>query len=314
MDSMKLFWGLVLLSFGAVLLGVNQGWLASSIWVSIFALWPIILIAIGLKLLVKNEKLLSGFTIGLVLLATVFVVLTYDGGSNDRLFGDWNTWGSSLNNKVYSETLSGDFDAKAVKKVNVTVSTGAITLLVKELPDNTKADTLYEIKTADMGKIDVTKNVKGDTLTLDIKETQTGMHFVRPVTNRRLELYLSKSVILDLNVDSGASKVALDYSKLKVQGSDINIGASSGDIFLGDMVARQTLLLNAGASSLTFHVPVTLGVDATFDGGVSTITSEPALDITKSENNYKSTNFDTKVSQIVITGNTGVSSIKFQSK
>jgi len=88
MDSMKLFWGLLILGLGGVFLCINQGIISSSIWGIIVLLWPVILLAIGLSLLIKNEKLASFAILLLVLGATTFIVIEYKNNADHNFRGN----------------------------------------------------------------------------------------------------------------------------------------------------------------------------------------------------------------------------------
>lgn len=92
---------------------------------------------------------------------------------------------------------------------------------------------------------------------------------------------------------------------------NLNVGASSGDFYLSERESRQNITLNAGASNLTFHIPAGLGVKATLDGGLNTVNSDSSLGLSKAGDSYLTTGFDESAKQVVITGSTGVSNIKF---
>jgi hypothetical protein len=129
--------------------------------------------------------------------------------------------------------------------------------------------------------------------------------------NREITLYLPPSLITDLNLSSGASKLSLDFSALQMQKATLSVGASSGIITLGEKTPRQSLSLSAGASSLVFRVPANLGVKATLEGGLNSVNTESTT-IAKSGDSYVSKDFDAAISQMVISGSTGASSIKFE--
>ena len=51
MNLGRIFWGLVFLIAGLVLLGVNLGWLPAEVWSRLWTFWPLILVFIGARLL-----------------------------------------------------------------------------------------------------------------------------------------------------------------------------------------------------------------------------------------------------------------------
>lgn len=312
MDSIKLFWGLVIVLVGIAFIGVNASWWDSSIWPIIFSLWPVILIVFGLKLLIPDEKVLALALLAVVVLAVIFVAYGYSNGTKTNV--NRNFFGMHVNSEVFSEDITDKFDPAVTNNLNLTLSTGASQVSLKALPSSTEKDVLYRFKSTDMGKLEVRKTVSGDTVTLVVSEDNVGMMpFSRSrLVDRQLEIYLPETLILDLKLDSGASKLDADFSSLSVSNVRLNIGASSGDIRLGSKTRRQTLRLDAGASSITFHIPTGLGVKATLDGGLNTVNYDSALDITKSGDTYVTKDFDNATNQMVITGSTGVSSIRFE--
>jgi hypothetical protein len=78
MDGTRLFWGLIVLILGITFVCINVGIVGISVLWSILAMWPIILVALGLKLLIKNEILFSILILLLVLGTVVFVGLNYE--------------------------------------------------------------------------------------------------------------------------------------------------------------------------------------------------------------------------------------------
>lgn len=311
MDAMKLFWGLVIALLGLVFIGVNVGWWNSSVWLSIVALWPVILIVVGLKLIVQDGKLLSLLLLGVILLAILFVGFSYKGDNNFSVRNN-EFMGFRINNQIYSEDFTDTYNVATTKSAKVTLSTGAAKVNIKALPAGTATDVLYQVKSQNMGKISVDKTETGDSATLVINESNVGVHFSnRMMTDRQIDLYLPASLILDLTVDSGATKLNLDFTALRAESVNLRIGASSGDIYLSNLVARQSLKLDAGASSIVFHVPASLGVKATLEGGLNSVNRDSALNMIKNEDIYTTSGFDSATNQIVISGSTGVSSIRF---
>jgi hypothetical protein len=312
MDSMKLFWGLVIALLGIAFIGTNLGWWTSAIWWFVWSLWPIILIAFGLKLIVTDERLLGILLIALLAAAVIFVAYGVSNGTKVNV--NRNFFGMRVSSETFSEDITDQFDPAVTKNLNVTVSTGAAQVSLKALPSTAGKDVLYRFKSTDMGELEVKKTASGDTVTLVVSEDNVGMMpFNRSrLVDRQLEIYLPEPLMLDLKLDSGASKLDADFSSLSVSNVRLNIGASSGDIRLSSKISKQTLRLDAGASGITFHVPTGLGVKATLDGGLNTVNYDSALEMTKNGDTYVTKNFENATNQIVITSSTGVSSIRFE--
>lgn len=313
MNSMKLFWGMILLLTGATFIAVNMGYVESSVWLDIFALWPLILVVLGLRLLIKNEKLLAVIYMLIVLFAVSFIVASA-GTKNITSSRSDDLFGGMMNRVTYSENLTDTFDISSSKNQNIRINTGAAKVHILALSGDKPSDTLYVVKTRDMGKLSIQKTVSGDSINLVIEESSAGLRLGHGMINREIEVYLSPALLSDIGLDSGASKLNIDFSQLQIVKADLNIGASSGDIYLGSKTAKQGLTVDSGASKIVFHMPPAIGVRATFDNGVSSINTEFAPEMTKTGNIYVTKNFENAPTQISITGSVGASSVKFQTE
>ena len=313
MNPLKFFWGLIIVLLGFTLIATNAGWISTGVWWSVLLLWPVILIVLGLKLLLyNNDKLFMWLALVLVLIAAAYVVAVNQNKWN-LSFGERSN--INIGTGVYSENFTDKFDANSVKKLNLTVSTGAAEVNIHALSNDTAADVLYQVKTSDMGKISIDRSVNGDTVALKVNEENFGFQ-INPGNGlkRQIDISLPQALLLDLDLSSGASKVNVDLSSLMTENTKFSIGASSGEITLSDKVARQTFIIDAGASNLTFKLPSALGVKATFDGGLNNVNIDSDLGFTKSDDTYLSPNFDKATNQLLLTASVGVSSIKFQQK
>lgn len=299
MNSLRLFWGLVVLSLGGLLIAVSEGYLDASIWESLWLIWPVILVVIGLRFLIKNDKLLMGVTLLVFLASALFVASDYRADSTVPL-------------SFARESQSANYDIAAVKNVDVVVVTGATRLRLGALPEGTPAGTLYKINSAQMGRVSVIKSIDGDTVKLLIQETGQGYQMgPGMMRGRELEVLLPAELLLSLRVEGGATKLDIDLSNLETTGVELAIGASNSDIILGTNSASQTFKIEAGASNMRFLVPDGVGIDAMTEGGLSNVTSDAELEMVKSEDRYTTKDFATSATQVQMTVSSGLANIKF---
>lgn len=312
MNGIRIFLGLSIISLGIIFIGLNASWWDASILLSVLALWPVFFIVLGLKFLIKNEKIFSIAVLILVALCALFIFTCYRSG-NSFIAKDGKFMGFTVNNKTEQKEYSADFDEATTKKLSLTLNTGAAKVTLKEFPAAGNSEgKLYLVEAKNMGDITTTSKISNGEAAVSINESNVGSGFnVGSITDREIVIYLPESLPLDLDLQCGASKVSLDFSKLTTEKMDLNIGASSGDIYLGSKAANQTLQLDAGASSLVFHVPADLGISASFEGGLNNINSDAHLNIEKKDNLYQSSGFDTAASKLTITSSSGVSNFRF---
>lgn len=314
MNPLRFFWGLIIVLLGLMLIATNAGWISTGVWWSVLMLWPVILIMLGLKLLLhNNDKLFMWMALVIVLLSAAYVVAT---NQNKWRVGFMERSRLNLGTSVVSETLTDKYETAITKKLKLSVSTGAATVNIHALPEGTVTDVLYIVKSQDMGKLAINRSLSGDTVVLNVQEERVGFHMNNGMMglSRQIDISLPSSLLFDLDLSSGASKLDADFSNLKPENVSFSVGASSGEIVFSDKVVKQTFVLDAGASSLTFRVPATLGLEVTLDGGLNNVSTDSSLGLVKSGETYTSPGFDRAINQLTLTGGVGVSSIKFLRK
>jgi hypothetical protein len=73
----NLFWPVIMMASGLVILLVAMGWLPFLQLVSLLNLWPVLLIAIGLQLIVRNFSPWFGAGLGLLFLVAVLILVFF---------------------------------------------------------------------------------------------------------------------------------------------------------------------------------------------------------------------------------------------
>ncbi|MCX6808477.1 MAG: DUF5668 domain-containing protein [Candidatus Berkelbacteria bacterium] len=72
MKFSRIFWGLLVVLFGVLLLGVNLSWWNWSIFADLFAIWPLVLIVIGANLVFESRPIAV-----FILFFTLFFAVMY---------------------------------------------------------------------------------------------------------------------------------------------------------------------------------------------------------------------------------------------
>lgn len=291
-----IFWGFALILFGALLLLDNLGVVKinfSNLW----QLWPVAVIGAGISMLS-----LRGWLAGLVAIVTTVVLagLVYlVAVENPYYTGFWDREGSSQRVMTHEVEL----DSAADKGLNVEVDTGAIGLTlassssVKGLSARLESER-FELQEKSSEVRDGVQYVALET------DTIRGNWFTTTGNNLRLEL--SEQTPLALKVDAGASSVKGDVSQVPLKQLEIDTGASSIDLKLGDKLNRQEVIIDAGASSVKLSLPKNVGVRVESEVGLTSTNFE---DVAKVSNNlYESADFGSAEKQIVVRAKLGVSS------
>jgi hypothetical protein len=154
-----------------------------------------------------------------------------------------------------------------------------------------------------------TSTLDGGTQTVTLKEESFNWKsFGRHIND--LDLRLNNDLPIKIIIDSGAMDMRLDLKEVTTESVEINTGASSMNLELGDKIANSAVSIDAGASSLTLNLPKTLGAKLNIDAGLS---SKDLPDFNKiDDKHYESKNYSSSEKKVDIDLDMGVSSLKVE--
>jgi len=284
--------GVILIFCGLVYLGVNLGIFDWTLWVHMWRLWPLLLVALGLSLLVhkRMSRMLVFFFFLLVAIA-----------------GLWFLWTQSEFQKL------GSYDSQDVQiglerntdLVKLDINLPAATVRLSG-PADTESLTTGRVETRGFEHT-ITSERDGSTHTVAISQVGGDLPFIG--TQALVDLQLSSRVPFDITTHTGKIDATLDFSSLNVEHLFIESGASSLNVMFGNVASKAEVEVNVGASSVTLSAPEGVGVRMTFSSGISS-TSLTGLEKVD-ETTYASKDFDQSSKQIFIHIQSGVSSIVF---
>lgn len=293
MNPSRFFWGIIIVLAGLLLLAGNLGLIPTGFWQQLWRFWPIVLIILGAGFIFGKEKRSGWF------LASVVILMLF-------LAGSFIWWGYNLPQQTATEKIISENIYSDVAKLEVDINYGAADLILKETTDNKAI--IGTINT--FGEPNVTREVKNGTEKIVVNQLKEGPRLWGSANGKNsLDLKIIDRVPLDLIVNTGASKFDLDLEKIKLNKLDINCGASSGNIKIGQNQKEITIIIKSGASNFNLSLPKDAGLNITNKSGFSSNNFE-SIGLTKNDKNYKSNNFDSASQKINISFETGASSIK----
>ncbi|MCX6071791.1 MAG: DUF5668 domain-containing protein, partial [Chloroflexi bacterium] len=199
----------LLIGLGLVLLAQNLGWVGTDIWLSLLRMWPLILVAVGVDLLIPRRSA-WGTLLSLVLVLAVFV-------------GGFRLSGVRLGDAQPGEIETVSIAAGNATRARIRFSPPVAALNLEALKGS---DSLVEgtVPRAGYGRVRADSTMSGAMAVVDV--TASGV-FVVPAVGPQDETWrfgLSTKVPLDLEVSSGIGLLNADLTGLTITGLDVETG------------------------------------------------------------------------------------------
>lgn len=288
----KYFWGLSFILLGGLFLASNFG-LINIEWSNLWRLWPLFIVATGLSILSARNIIWRIFSIIITTLIFAAIVWTL-------------VWYSPSVNVVHTNEAVVQQISSVIKQAEVSIKAGAGSINVNTADQSVIAKTKLESNVTDLTE---QSNIIGDKQMINLSMGDNNNWWSGNVKNS-LTVNLTRTLPLTLNVDAGASTTNIDMSQAQLLATNINLGASSLMLRLGDKQAMTAVDIESGASSITVQIPASSGVQLRIDGGLS---SNHLADLVKvDKNTYESANYQTSTKKINITSSIGVSSFTIE--
>lgn len=302
MKTNNFFWGIFLTVLGILFLIDNLSIL--NIDADFFLnLWPLILIFVGFKLIIKNQILTN---LILIITSTLLALIVYAFVFNPFSCGDVRIYRDMKKEK--KETIS-HFYSPQIKdaKLNLSFSFGKMTI-------NSNTDKLID------GEIRYKTNEYNfdgeisDTTAyffLNKKDSEKSFSIILPSKKNlnHLELQLNQNPEWEIKINTTISDFELDFSSLKSKDIRIESNFSSGRIKLGKPSKESTVYLDVNFTSLEVDLTDNMNIEIITDKNFSSVDITGLEKIDK--NTYRSKNFDKTKSHIVIKLSSNFSSVSF---
>jgi hypothetical protein len=244
------FWPAILILVGVIALLANTGQIPADRLYNLVALWPLILVVIGLELIVRRS--LHGVTGDAV--AAVIIVLAIVGATAFVAASPSGTASHSLDSKAELGNITA---------ASLEIDAGAAQITVTGTTD--VGSNLY------MAHIDYTgaaPEVVLDRETGALRIDQPGGSFFEFGGRRfALDLKLNPSIPWKITQDTGAATDTYNLASAHVSGMQLSTGASRDDITLGSPSGIVTIAIDGGSLTVHIHRPKSVGTLVDISGG-----------------------------------------------
>lgn len=303
MKYRNVFWGLILILIGFLSIGRNVGLLYFD-WYNFLKLWPLIFILWGISVLPIRDILKAGLLVIVLGGATWFVIRAPYSGAPRPFEYNWNF------SEHYSD--SNNWDSNGEQSFNIPYSDSIKHAKLKfdaaagrfYLQDTTnKLIDFHERGKAKAYKYFMEKN--GDQARIVISEKKPHVYIFNQ-GHREVNLKLNTKPVWNIDLNAGASELNFDLTPYKVERFNMDGGAGSFRITLGDRYPETWFTLDAGASSIVLHVPRSSGCDLKLTAVLSNRNLNGFHKV--GDQHYQTDNYDTAKNKIHLNIDAAVSS------
>ena len=290
----SLFWGLLLVTAGVLLLLGNFGYVQLD-WMNVLRLWPLAIIAAGVSILAVKSTLWKLVSVVLLVLTLVAFSMLATGALGSAS-PEFRRFESNV------QPVGSD-----VKKADIKVSGGASKFRVTTANLDVAAKASLE---SSIARLEENASVRGDTQYVELSSRNNRGHWMMGSFKNDWDVVLDEDRPMRLVIDSGASDVDIDVSRGMIESLLLDAGASNSRLTVGDKVANLKIEIDAGASKTVIRLPKSSGVKLKMDGGLNSKNLADLREVSK--DNYESDNYDTAKNKIEIDADIGVADLTIE--
>lgn len=252
-----MFWPLVLIGVGIVALLANYGVIQAVSVVSLLALWPALLILLGIDIAFARRWPLPTLIVEVAIIGgALFLAATQPSSLTFATFTFNNA--SDCPNPTASSTVPRG----ALQSLTLRIDTGAARY---RLTGGAEGAVEVSSDSGDICLRDRTTLSRGD-----VRISQRGARFSGTT---EITVKVASDLPLSLQVNAGAGEFIMDLRDVKTSDVHLSAGASSTTVILPHPTGDVPIRLDGGASSLSLEIPSDVEARVTVSGGLITTTS-----------------------------------------
>jgi hypothetical protein len=275
-----------LLGLGTVFLLGNLGYLQLNPWYVLFTIWPVLLVAIGIDILIGRRRTWWTTLLGLFLVALIMAGALWLAGvglpSGQAVSGD----------KV-------EFGLQGATRAEVQILPGAGTISLDRL-ENSDA-LLAGVVPASSANQQILQEFTKTGEVARLKLQSTGMQVFYPSGRQNQATWmlgLTPNVPVNLELNFGAGDSTLDLTGLQIPNLNFDMGVGLATITLPDK-GTVYAKINGGIGTITIWVPQGMAVQLKADTAL-VVRSLPAGYVKQASDAYVSPNYDSAQNRVIL--------------
>ncbi|MFC2101237.1 LiaI-LiaF-like domain-containing protein [Bacteroidota bacterium] len=295
MNYKRVFWGLLLIIIG-VLFVLNNINLIDVNWSDIFSLWPLLLVFWGISIIPVKDYVKIILTV-LVLVIGLIIINKHEERNYFHFEKHWDEeyddWESKELNIPYDSDL-------AYARLNFDAAAG-------EYRIQGETDNLIDFKRRGYNSdYKLLREDKDSIIIINLELDNKIFHGRRK--GSKVEMKLNTTPIWEFDFNAGAASIDMDLRKYKTREINVDGGASSIELILGDEYPMTDVSIDAGAASIEIKIPETSSCELSTS---TVLSSKEIKEFEKIEGGlYRTPDFSEDDNLIYISVDAAVSSLK----
>jgi len=257
----SLLWPLVLIGAGTILLLSNLGCLPWRSWDVLWRLWPLLLVALGIDLVIGRRSVAGAIVSALLILALIGAAVSV------AIFAPNIPALAELTRPVQVSTEHVEYPLAGVERASVRIGWTSAPGYLSALQDSPN---LIEADVAYRGQLIFDVDVHGTRADVKLHSRVAGLWFGPPDLGPRIErrwgVGLSPDVPLDLELDTGSGPCSFDLAGLHI--TDLIVDGGSGSVELS-LPSGSTFeaRIEGGSGPINITLPESVGARVELDAG-----------------------------------------------
>jgi hypothetical protein len=304
----SLFGPLVFVGAGIILLLSNLGYVPWQSWNILWRLWPLLLVALGVDLLIGRRSVLGAIVSGLVLLLLIGLVVAL------VVFAQNIPALAEMARAPELHTEHVEYPLEGVESALVSLDFSAAPCFVSTLEDSPN---LIEADVTLRNELVFETGVRGSQADVRLDSRFAGMWFwpFDLEGNERWDVRLSPRVPLELLLDTGSGGCDFDLTDLQIDVLDLNSGSGAVELTLPSASTFRAHV-DSGSGSVSIVVPEGVGARVELDSGSGSFRPDGRFRLIEGERDddgvWETQNFDNAEHTITLEIDQGSGSIRIE--
>jgi hypothetical protein len=304
MKTSHIFWGLLFIVLGGLIL-INNFTTIFMDWSTIWKLWPLVVILLGLSILIKH-KYGKGVVAGLAAIILAFAIFASFKTATHFVNNDFQIDIGDEANPEYGTTEFNEAFDSTLTYATLNFDAGGGSFKISDTTNNL----IYAVTDGVRDSYNLTRYDNDSSSTINFKMGKKSVFRFGDDYKNKVDISLNTNPVWDMNFDVGAASMDFDLTQFRVRNVSVDMGAASITVKINDLYPETEISVDAGASDINIFVPKQSGCKIITDGALS---SKHFSEFNKIDSdNYQTENFSEAANKVYINIECGVSSISVE--